>query len=132
MYLSHLVENVKDLLKWWFDNRQTYPNLSRMAEDYLSIPGKLLTLSKIITNSLFTATSTAVERVFSQGRHLLHFMHNHLKPHTICTHLCLSSWGHQNMLQWKDVHQAVRFKKQKRGYSVPPDEVEEGVSSPSG
>src|SRR5260370_42459030 len=103
-----------------------------MAEDYLSIPGKLLTLSKIITNSLFTATSTAVERVFSQGRHLLHFTRNHLKPHTICAHLCLGSWGHQNMMRWKDVHQAVRSKKQKRGCSVRLDEVEEGVSSPSG
>ena len=132
MYLSHPVKNVKDPLKWWFDNRQTYPNLSRMAEDYLSIPGKLLTLSKIITNSLFTATSMAVECVFSQGRHLLHFTCNRLKPHTIHMHLCLSFWGRQNMLRWEDVHQAVRSKKQKRGCSVPSDEVEEGMSSPSG
>ena len=33
------VENVKDPLKWWFNNRRLYPNLSRMAQDYLSIPG---------------------------------------------------------------------------------------------
>src|SRR5258708_586280 len=102
-----------------------------MAEDYLSIPGKLLTLSKIIINSLFIATSTAVGHVFSQGRHLLRFTCNRLKPHTIHVHLCLNSWGRQNMLRWKDVHQAVRSKKQKRGCSVPLDEVEEGMSSPS-
>ena len=39
-YLALAVENVKDPLKWWFDNRMAYPNLSRMALDYLSIPGE--------------------------------------------------------------------------------------------
>jgi hypothetical protein len=27
-------------LKWWVDNQYVYPNLYRMALDYLSIPGK--------------------------------------------------------------------------------------------
>jgi hypothetical protein len=40
-YLSLPVENVKDPLKWWIDNKYIYPNLHRMALDYLSIPGKL-------------------------------------------------------------------------------------------
>lgn len=39
-YLNHPVENVKDPLKWWVDNQHVYPNLHRMALDYLSIPGK--------------------------------------------------------------------------------------------
>jgi hypothetical protein len=38
-YLRLPVENVKDPLKWWYENRRAYPNLSRMARDYLSIPG---------------------------------------------------------------------------------------------
>jgi len=38
-YLSLSVENVKDPLKWWRDNRFVYPNLHRMALDFLSIPG---------------------------------------------------------------------------------------------
>ena len=38
-YLRLPVENVTDPLKWWFDKRRVYPNLSRMALDYLSIPG---------------------------------------------------------------------------------------------
>jgi hAT family C-terminal dimerisation region len=38
-YLSHPVENIKDLLKWWVDNQYVYPNLHHMALDYLSIPG---------------------------------------------------------------------------------------------
>ena len=39
-YLHLPVENITDPLKWWFDNRRTYPNLSQMALDYLSIPGE--------------------------------------------------------------------------------------------
>jgi hypothetical protein len=39
-YLRKPVENVKDPLKWWVANRHIYPNLHRMALDYLSIPGK--------------------------------------------------------------------------------------------
>jgi hypothetical protein len=42
-YLALPVVGVKDPLKWWTDNRAAYPNLSRMALDYLSIPGKYCT-----------------------------------------------------------------------------------------
>jgi hypothetical protein len=38
-YLKHPVEKVNDPLRWWVDNQHTYPNLHRMALDYLSIPG---------------------------------------------------------------------------------------------
>jgi hypothetical protein len=37
-YLSRPVEKVADPLKWWTNNRHVYPNLHRMALDYLSIP----------------------------------------------------------------------------------------------
>ena len=39
-YLQLPVENVKDPLKWWFDNQCLYLTLSQMAHDYLSIPGE--------------------------------------------------------------------------------------------
>jgi hypothetical protein len=39
-YLRLPVENVADPLVWWRNNRTTYLNLSRMALDHLSIPGK--------------------------------------------------------------------------------------------
>jgi hypothetical protein len=41
-YLQLPVENVKDSLKWWVNNCKVYPNLSRMALDFLSIPGEHL------------------------------------------------------------------------------------------
>jgi hypothetical protein len=41
-YLSQPVERLKipDVMKWWWDKRIVWPRLSRMALDYLSIPGK--------------------------------------------------------------------------------------------
>lgn len=38
-YLSTDPENVENMLAWWHERRGTYPQLSRMALDYLSIPG---------------------------------------------------------------------------------------------
>ena len=38
-YLSTGPENVKDPLLWWVEMRAVYPRLSRMARNYLCIPG---------------------------------------------------------------------------------------------
>lgn len=91
-YLKRPVENVLDPLKWWIDNRRVYPSLSSMALDYLSIP----------------PTSTAVERVFSQGRHLLHFTRNRLSPSTIRAYLCLGSWARHGLVTVTDIAKAIQ------------------------
>ena len=39
-FLSTDPEYVQDVLAWWFERRHIYPRLSRMARDYLSIPGE--------------------------------------------------------------------------------------------
>ena len=41
-YLAADVEDVKDGLMWWHEQRAKFPRLSRMARDYLSIPGEVL------------------------------------------------------------------------------------------
>lgn len=41
-YLSVDPEPVSDALLWWFEHKHVYPRLSRMALDYLSIPGEYL------------------------------------------------------------------------------------------
>jgi hAT family C-terminal dimerisation region len=43
-YLSTDVEHVTDPLAWWYERRTTYPCLSRMALDYLTIPGMYFSL----------------------------------------------------------------------------------------
>ena len=93
-YLSHIVENIKDALKWWVDNKYVYPNLYGMALDYLSIP----------------ATSTSVKCVFLQGRHLLPFAHNSLSPSSIQAFLCFGSWAHCGLAVFDDVVTAVTTK----------------------
>ncbi|KAF9218928.1 hypothetical protein BS17DRAFT_668331, partial [Gyrodon lividus] len=49
------------------------------------------------------ATSTAVERVFLQGRQLLHFTRNRLSPFAIRAFLCLGAWGRCNSLFTEDL-----------------------------
>jgi hAT family C-terminal dimerisation region len=66
-YLRKPVENVKDPLQWWVQNRAIYPTLSQMGLDYLSIP----------------PTSTAVEHFFSRGRHLLPYTRSSLSAKSI-------------------------------------------------
>ena len=39
-YLNMDPEAVEDPLLWWFEHKHVYPRLSRMALDYLSIPGE--------------------------------------------------------------------------------------------
>lgn len=41
-YLQESLEKLpddKNMLQWWYDRRTLYPKLSRMARNYLSIPG---------------------------------------------------------------------------------------------
>lgn len=47
-YLSTDPEYVADVLLFWSDRKTTYPNLSRMALDYLSIPGEFCVCFHVI------------------------------------------------------------------------------------
>ena len=38
-YLAQAIEKVRDPIAWWWDHRVVYPQLSKMALDYFSIPG---------------------------------------------------------------------------------------------
>lgn len=107
-YLRLPVENVTDPLKWWSDNRHAYPCLSRMALDFLSAPRKSCLLIYNISDLSFAATSTAVERVFSQGRHLLSHTRNALSSQSLRSFLCLGSWSRRDLVVMKDLIDAVR------------------------
>jgi hypothetical protein len=89
LYLTVPLENVKDAIKWWREKHNVYPRLSRMALDYLTIPGMqcLACVFNLLTKS--TATSIDVERLFSRGRLIL--------SHT-CSRLSVSST--RALLSW--------------------------------
>jgi hypothetical protein len=52
--------------------------------------------------------TTAVERVFSQGRQLLSFTRNRLRVSSIQAFLCLGSWGRHDLVFFEDVLAAVK------------------------
>ena len=49
----------------------------------------------------------AVERVFSQGRQLLHFTRNRMNSSTLRAHLCLGSWSRLDLIQTSDLIKAM-------------------------
>jgi hypothetical protein len=67
-----------DPRSWWLEptQRKTYPNLSRMTLDILSIP----------------AMSAEVERLFSGGKHTITDLRNSLEIEAIEGIECLKSW----------------------------------------
>ena len=106
-YLSTDPEQVLDVLLWWTEHKATYPNLSRMALDYLSIPGMYPFTSEIDRHAdtcFGTATSTDVERVFSQGRLLLSHIRNRLLSQSIRALMCLGSWSQLGLVKDADIY----------------------------
>ncbi|EPT02220.1 hypothetical protein FOMPIDRAFT_35080, partial [Fomitopsis schrenkii] len=69
-----------------------YPNLSRMAISYLTIP----------------PTSVAVERLFSKGRILISHLRNGLSAASIRALLCLNNWSILGFIKDKDVLSVTR------------------------
>lgn len=97
-YLETPPEKIRpdEALQWWRENQGAFPHLSRMAMDYLTIPGEffgLTNLSWIFNVSTFIATSVDVERVFSKGRILLSHVRNRLSAQTTRAVLCVGSWS---------------------------------------
>lgn len=68
-----------------------YPNLARMARDYLAIPG----------------TGVPVERLFSTGPDLLSPRRQSLKPQTIKECLCLKN-GLQHQHNIEQIHNQMK------------------------
>ncbi len=73
------------VLDYWKINSDRFPNLSRMARDYLAVPG----------------TSTPSERAFSGGRQLITDFRCSLSGETITACMLLKNWLRQcdNVIQ---------------------------------
>ena len=65
-----------DILQWWKDNSKLFPNLSKMAQELLAIPG----------------TAVPSERVNSEAREMLPYTRNRLGPEKIETTLVMKSY----------------------------------------
>ena len=102
-------EYVTDALAWWYEHKNVYPRLHRMALDYLSIPGTLenLNIGQFLNRQLFSATSVDVERTFSQGRLLLSYIRNRLSVQSTRALLCLGIWSEVGYVKDIDVKAAT-------------------------
>jgi hypothetical protein len=65
-----------DVFEWWKNKEKTYPDLARMAKDFLSIP----------------ATSVPSERAFSAAGEIADEKRNRLSPEHLRICVCLESW----------------------------------------
>jgi hypothetical protein len=86
-FLASDIEYAPDVLTWWHERRNSYPRLSRMAIDYLSIP----------------ATSVDVERVFSKGRILLSHLCSRLSVQSTWALMCVGAWSLLGFMKDKDI-----------------------------
>jgi hypothetical protein len=114
-YLATPVEATKDPLTWWVKKQATYPCLSRMARNYLSIPG--LSFFYILSTSidLISATSVDVERVFSKGRLVLSHVRNRLSVDSTRGLLCLGAWSKLGLINNHDIKIITSLPEVKKG-----------------
>ena len=75
-YLASLAIRVDNPIIWWRDDQTTYPRLSQMAFDLLSVPAML----------------TECERVFSQAKLTISSQRHSLTDVTINAIKCLKNW----------------------------------------
>lgn len=99
---------------WWAKNRGIYPRLSRMALDYLSIPGMCshnFIRAAVLNLNYHTlaATSVDVERVFSKGRLVLSHIRNGLSVQSTRASMCLGNWSRMGLVMDKDVMEATKL-----------------------
>lgn len=103
------MELVHDALLWWVEKRVEFPRLSRMALNYLSIPGKTINLCSCAEAQHIPATSVDVERVFSKGRLVLSHVRNRLSVQSTRALMCLGNWSKLGLVIDKDVLQVAKL-----------------------
>jgi hypothetical protein len=83
------------------------------------------------SSDVIPATSTALERVFSQGRQLLHFTRNRMSGSSFWSLICFGDWSRKDMINISDIVEAIqlRSRKHKRMLSEAISIDDDGASS---
>ena len=104
-YLTADVEHVTDAITWWHEHHAIYPCLSRMALNYLSVPGMHYTtsLTSVLLLTALLATSIDVEHLFSRGQLLLSHVRSCLSVNSTWALLCLGTWSHLGLVKNEDI-----------------------------
>lgn len=83
----------------------------------------ILTILNMADIFILLATSTAVERIFSQGRQLLHFTRNRLTGASVRKFLCLGAWGRKDLISVEDILSVIKSRKKRA--REPVEDIEE-------
>ncbi len=106
-YLSTNIKFTADAIQWWHDKCSDFPCLSKMAIDYLMIPGKSISsLYRCKFLMVNIATAVDVERAFSHGHLLITHIRNRLSSQTSRALMCLGDWSKLGFVKDSDI-QAV-------------------------
>jgi hypothetical protein len=125
-YLAEPTEVALDPLLWWNERRAVYPHLSRMALNYLCIPGTSTQSNFILKVKLIfiLATSVDVERVFSKGRLVLSHVRNRLSVESTRALLCLGNWSKLGLVNKDDIRDATALPELKEGDCEPEEDFD--------
>ena len=83
-YISSPAVPTSDVIGWWRDHQTTYPKLSQMAFDLLSIP----------------AMSAECERVFSLTKLTITSQRNRMTDLTMEAIQCMKNWLDEHAIAW--------------------------------
>ena len=108
------IQNVLNPVLWWKDRQEIYPNLSRMAIDYLTILGTCSVRPRygVYADPRLAAVATAVdvERIWSKGHLAVSHTRSRLSAQTIRTLLCLGAWSMLGFVKPNDSAKATALK----------------------
>lgn len=79
-------------LDWWKLHSEIFPNLSRMARDYLAIPGTSAPSEREFSGGINKKTFPLLLKSTNLGRRLITDLRTRLSAETIRTCMCLKSW----------------------------------------
>ena len=104
-YLDNEPEDIKDPIMWWYERQASYPPLSRMALDYLAIPGKCLVSPHILFPVWWglLATSIEVEQLFSRGHLVISHVRSRLSVQGSRALMCLGVWSRLGLIKSTDI-----------------------------
>ncbi len=110
---ADVVPGIKDPISWWQGKRTKYPCLSRMAIDYLNIPGMCSPCASVIDETDCCgppqATSVGVEHIFSRGRLLLLHVRNQMTAENMRASMCLGVWAQHGLVNTTDMFHTVQL-----------------------
>jgi hypothetical protein len=96
-------DGVEDVVRWWQMRQETFPNLSKMACNYASVPGMKTSIDIFYVLQCVIASTVEVERTFSRGRVLLGHLRNRISAETTSRTMDLKAWWDAGIIDISEI-----------------------------